>query len=116
MNAIIGVAFYAGQNRLEKSRGMEAIGRESLLLCAAQNDGHFLRIRPEEPDNEIIAHEMRTKNPERIGMRAGEKNIDLVHGQTGYFEGAHTRALILKPPGRMSCPDFCSAPKSGGYL
>src|SRR5207248_11333181 len=75
VNAIIGIAFHPWQNSLEKSRGMQTVGRESLLSFADENDGRFLRIRTEEPDNQIFAHEMRTKNPEGIGMRAGEKRL-----------------------------------------
>ena len=95
VKAIIHLALGPGKNRLEKSLTTEPLGREPLLLFSGENDAYFLGVRTENADSEIIADPMWPKNPERIGMRPGEKSIELVQGQTGYFERAHARTAIL---------------------
>ena len=85
---------------------MHSLSGKSLIVFASENDADFLRVRTENADSETIADPMRPKNPERIGMRTGEKSIELIYGQTSYFEGAHARTAILEPLGKMSCMDF----------
>ena len=70
---------------------MQTVGWKSLLFFADENGGRFLRIRTEDSDKQIFAHEMRTKNPEGIGMCAGEKRLQFINGHTGDFERAHAR-------------------------
>jgi hypothetical protein len=68
---------------------MHSLSGKSLIFFPSENDAYFLGVRTENADSEIIADPMRPKNPERIGMGTGEKSIELVYGQTGYFERAH---------------------------
>ncbi len=91
MNAIIRVSLHPGERGLEKSLGAEAIRGEALFFSLRQNDAHFLRVGPEDAHDEIVADPVRPEDPKRIGMRAGEEEVELVHGHTGYFERAHAR-------------------------
>jgi hypothetical protein len=70
MNAIIEIASHPRQSRLEKSFTPEPLGRDVLLLFAREDDAHFLRVRPEDANGQIVAKPVRTQDPERIGMRA----------------------------------------------
>jgi hypothetical protein len=106
VNSIIDLAIHPGKNRLEKSLTLQSRRWKSLLLVPRENDAYFLRVRTENANSEITANPMRPKNPERIGMCAGEKRIDLVYGQTGYFERAHACIANLELLGKMSCADF----------
>jgi hypothetical protein len=94
---------------------VQSLSRKSLIFFPS-DDAYFLGVRTKNADREIIANSMRPKNPKRIGMRPGEKSIELIYGQTGYFERAHARTAILKPLGKMSCVDFVRIQKSDGYL
>ena len=64
---------------------------EALFGFPMGNDAHFLRVRTKDADNEIVTHAMRPEDTKRIGMRAGEEEIQLVDGHAGYFEGTHAR-------------------------
>jgi hypothetical protein len=86
VNAVVQIAFHPRQRRLEKSFASEPIGGEALLFLAGKDDAHFLRVRPEDANRQVIAEAMRTKDTERIRMSAGEKNVELVSRQAGYFE------------------------------
>jgi hypothetical protein len=89
MDVIIDVAFHSGERGLEKSFGPETVRGETLFCFLVDLDAHFFRVGPKDTDDEIFPDAMRPENPKRIGMRAGEKEIQLVDRHTGYFEGAH---------------------------
>jgi hypothetical protein len=89
MHVVIDVAFHSGQRRLEKSFGPETIRGETLFGFSMDIDADFFRVRTKDAHNEILTDAMRPENPERIGMRTGEEEIQLVDRHTGYFEGAH---------------------------
>jgi hypothetical protein len=86
MDAIIEIAPHSGQRRLEKTFAAEALGRERLILFAREDDTYFLCIRPEDANRQIVAKPVRSQDPERIRMRARQKNIEFIQGQAGYFE------------------------------
>jgi hypothetical protein len=86
MNAIIEIAFHPRQSRLEKAFAAEALGRKRVILFARQDDAYFLRVGPEDANGQILAKAVRPEDPEGIGMRARQKNIQFIHGQAGYFE------------------------------
>jgi hypothetical protein len=116
MKKIIHLAIHPGKDRLEKTLTTESLGGKSLLVFPSESYDDFPGIRTENSDSQIVADSMRPKDPERIGMRAGEKNIELVYGQTGYFERTHARTAILEPLGKMSCADFGRIQESDAYL
>src|SRR6266513_1390303 len=91
MNVVINVAFHPRDRRLEKSFRPKTVRDEALFGFPMGNDAHFLRVRTKDADNEIVTHAMRPEDAERIGMRAGEEEIQLVDGHAGYFEGTHAR-------------------------
>src|SRR5436190_17250172 len=95
VDAIIAVAFFARHCRLEKSFGAEPVGHEALIV-SVDHYANFLGVRTKDADNEIFADAMRSKNAEWIGVRAGEKQIQLVDRHTGYFEGTHGAAINLR--------------------
>ncbi len=75
--AIIAVAFFAGQDRAEKSILMNALGYD-FWFAIWQSDAYFARIRPKNANDQIVADAMRTENAERIGMGRTEKRIQFV--------------------------------------
>src|SRR5256885_1923039 len=95
MNAIIEVAFHPRKRRLEKSFGTETLRGEALFFLTAYDDANFLRVRAKHAHDQIVADAMGSENPEWIGMRAGEEDIEFVDGHAGYFEGAHARITNL---------------------
>src|SRR5436190_22367192 len=97
MNSIIHLAGHPRQNRLKKSLTPQSFPWKSLFPLTREDNAHFLRVRTENANSEIIADPMRPKNSEWIGMRAGENRINLICGQTGYFKGAHEQGVILEP-------------------
>src|SRR5205085_9675226 len=96
MNVIINVAFHPGKRRLEKSFRAESVRGETLFGLSVGNNAHFFCVRTKDAHDEIVADAMRTENPEWIGMRAGEEDVEFVDGHAGYFEGAHALAINLK--------------------
>jgi hypothetical protein len=116
MKLIANIALHSRHNRLKKSLTTQPLGWETLLVFPSQNDTDFSGVRAENADSEILADTMGSKDPERIRMRAREKNVHLVDWQIGYFERAHAGTIILEPPARMSCADFASSSKGARYL
>ena len=55
VKSIIDIALHSREDRLEKSLPPEPLGRKTLLLFPRENDGHFLRVRTENADREIVA-------------------------------------------------------------
>jgi hypothetical protein len=94
MKLITNVGLHSRQYRLKKSLTTQPLGRKTLFVFPSQHDGHFPGVRAENADRETVAKSMRSQDPERIGMRSGEKNIHLVNGQIGNFERAHAGTLF----------------------
>src|SRR5438270_7676912 len=108
MNVIIDVAFHPGKRRLEKSFRAESVRGETLFGLSVGNNAHFFCVRTKDAHDEIVADAMRAENPEWIGMRAGEEDVEFVDEHAGYFEGAHARITNLERGATMSCADFPS--------
>ncbi len=89
---VIQLPRFPRQHRLEKTLGMQPIGRH--FLSARDRDPHLSRVRPKNADDEVFAHAMRTKNAKRIGVATGEKNVHLIHREPEKLEIAHARATL----------------------
>src|SRR5207302_691500 len=73
--------------RLKKSVAMNLLRLDWRLSIL--DDVDLARVRPKRANGEIIPHPMRPEDSERIGMRAGEKGIQLIRRQPGDGERFH---------------------------
>jgi hypothetical protein len=106
VDAIVKIASHARQSGLEKTFAPEPSGGKGLLCLPREDDAHLLGVGPKDPNRQFIPEAMRTKYPEWIRVRAGQKNIQLIQRQASYLEGTHVGIANLKRLRRMSCADF----------
>ena len=112
MNFIFNVALQAGKDRLEKSLA-ELLGGEALRFFPGKNHAHLLCIRAKYSNRQIVPDPMRAQKPEGIGVRACQKEIELVDRKAGYFKGAHARNINVKASGKdvvRGFPGGCKNP------
>src|SRR2546423_4118823 len=108
VDVIVDVAFHSRKCRLEKSFGAQAFRSEALFRFSVDNDAHFFCVRAKYAHDQIVADAMRPEGAERIRVRAGKKDVQLIHGHTGNFERAHARTSNLMRLLRMSRPAFAA--------
>src|SRR5436309_15171138 len=87
LKPIIQVARRVRHARLKKSVPMNLLCFD--WLSTIRDDVDLARIRTKRADGEIVAHSMRTQNPKRIAVRAGEKAIQLVRWNSGNGKRFH---------------------------
>jgi serine O-acetyltransferase len=106
---VVAVASRSRQHRLEKAFGMQTIGGD-FLPSARRSDAHLLCVWAKHPDDEIIAHAVRTQNPERIRVRAREKRVHFVDRQAEDFEGCHAKRPSLPRTSELKTLDAHRSP------
>src|SRR5437763_1012532 len=79
----------AGHPRLKKTVAMNFLRGQRLTIA---DDVDLARVWPKDMDGEIVSHPVRPEDAERIGMRAGEKAIQLIRRQTGHGKRFHPRS------------------------
>ena len=86
---VIEVARRAGHSRAKETVAMNFLGSDRFFRLPVQGDVDLAGVGPENADLEIVAHPVRSQNPERIGMRSGEKPIQFVGRQPRDLERFH---------------------------
>jgi len=107
LQPIIEIASRVRNFRLKKPVAMNFLRLDRRLPVL--DDIDLARVGTKGANRQIVSHPVRSENAERIGMRAGEENIQFVDGQAGYFEGTHARISNLERAATMSCADFLSS-------
>src|SRR5438105_2710611 len=83
---VIKFARRARHPRLKKTVTMNFLRGQRLTIA---HDVDLARVRPKDMDREIVSYPVRPEDAERIGMRAGEKAIQLIRRQTGHGKRFH---------------------------
>ena len=103
---IIAVALFLGKYALEETVALYSLHRiELIAVVRQQHDFHFLCVRPENADHEIVSQPVRSQHSERIVMRPQKKRGQLIRRQTEKSELAHVLAILGRLR-KMSCADF----------
>ena len=95
---IIEVARRAGHSRAKETVAMNFFGSDRFFRHPVQGDVDLAGVGAENADLQIIAHPVRSQNPERIGMRSVEKPVQFIGRQSRDLERFHEQ---LQP---RSCP------------